>query len=215
MSDSIVKYDLQAESFGIEPNNSFSNGANEVLSMVENIQDDGGGTLYPTNGWFATYRTAWKDQTGYLLRNSGINEFFRISNFYRTEGTMTNQFTSLSKLSDMTGSSKVEGELVNLSNGVFFFNNSGEISAWNDITQTWEVGRSNSTTVSFRNLQDSNVSGFDNRANTLIAASDGDKNAYLSYDYSKNAFIKFNGTDLTFSSIGSRPMENQLKMTVY
>jgi len=215
MSDSIVKYDLQVESFGIEPNNSFSNGANEVLSMVENIQDDGGGTLYPTNGWFATYRTAWKDQTGYLLRNSGINEFFRISNFYRTEGTVTNQFTSLSKLSDMTGSSKVEGELVNLSNGVFFFNNSGEISAWNDITQTWEVGRSNSTTVSFRNLQDSNVSGFDNRANTLIAASDGDKNAYLSYDYSKNAFIKFNGTDLTFSSIGSRPMENQLKMTVY
>ena len=115
----------------------------------------------------------------------------------------------------MTGSSKVEGELVDLSNGVFFFNNSGEISAWNDITQTWEVGRSNSSTITFRSLQDSNVVGFDSRANTLLATSDGDRVAYLSYDYSQKTFIKFNGTDLTFSSVGTRPMENQLKMTVY
>lgn len=215
ISDSILDYNLSLESFSTRSNNSFINGADEILSMNYNIIDDGSGNLYPTNGWFATYRTAWKDQNGYLLRNSGINEFFRISNFYRTEGTSSNNFSGLSKLPDMTGNSKVEGELVNLSNGVFFFNNSGEISAWNDITQTWEVGRSNSSTISFRSLQDSNVTGFENKANTLIAASDGDRVAYLSYDYSQNSFIKFNATDLTFSSIGYRPMENQLKMTIY
>lgn len=216
LSESKIEYDLAAESFNINASiGTFANGANEVLSMNENVVDDGSGNYYPTNGWFATYRTAWKGSSGYLLRNSGINEFFRISNFYKTEGTTSNNFTGLVKLSDMTGSSKVEGELVDLSNGVFFFNNSGEISAWNDITQTWEVGRSNSSTITFRSLQDSNVVGFDSRANTLLATSDGDRVAYLSYDYSQKTFIKFNGTDLTFSSVGTRPMENQLKMTVY
>ena len=82
---------------------------------------------------------------------------------------------------------------------------------------TWEVGRANSSSLSFRSLQDSNESGFDNKSNSLLATSDNDRVAYLSFDYSRNTFIKFNGTDLTFSSasVTMRPQGLQLKLGIY
>jgi hypothetical protein len=115
----------------------------------------------------------------------------------------------------MVGGAKTEGQLVTLSNGVFFFNNSGDISAWNDVTLTWEIGRSSSSTLSFQSLQDRNVANFANESNSLLAASDNDKVAYLSFDYSEKAFIKFNATDLSFSSAGARPYEPQFKLGIY
>jgi len=54
-----------------------------------------------------------------------------------------------------------------------------------------------------------------NKSNTLFAASDKDRIAYLSYDYSEKAFIKFNGTDLTFTSAGVRPSGKQFNMSIY
>jgi len=190
---------------------SFENGSSELLSHPSYFDDDG----LATNGYFATYRTAWKDSTGYIMRNSSVNEFFRISEFYKTKGSVASPFNTITKMPDMVGSVKVEGELVALSNGVFMFNNSGDISAWNDTSLTWEVGRANSSSLSFRSVQDTSKSDFDNRANTLLAASDKDKMAYLSYDYSDKAFIKFNGTDLTFSTTRFRPSGTQFKMSVY
>lgn len=188
----------------------FGNGADELLSHPSSF--DGG---IPTNGYFATYRTAWKDSTGYILRNTAANEFFRLADFYKTEGSLADPFLSLTKLPDIAGTAKLEGQLVPMFNGIFFFNNSGEISAWNDLSMTWEVGRTSSATVSFRSLQDTNVSGFDSKENTLLAVSDSDRTAYLSYDYSPNAFIKFNGTDQTFSSVGVRPSGRQFALGVY
>jgi len=191
----------------------FENGAEELLNHPSYFNDDG----IPTNGYFASYKTAWKDSTGYILRNSSVNEFFRISDFYKTNGNLSTPFNTITRLPDMTGIAKTEGELVSLSSGVFFFNNSGEISAWNDISLTWETGRASSASSSFRSLQDSNESGFEDKSNSLLATSDGDKLAYLSYDYSKNAFIKFNAIDLTFSSAGNkmRPAGSQLKLGIY
>lgn len=191
----------------------FENGADELLNHPSYFNIDG----IPTNGYFATYRTSWKDSTGYILRNSAVNEFFRISDFYKTNGNLSSPYNTLTRLPDMTGVAKTEGELVSLSSGIFFFNNSGEISAWNDVSLTWEIGRANSSSISFRSLQDSSISNFDNKSNTLLAASDGDRLAYLSFDYSNNTFIKFNGTDLTFSlaGSGSRPTGKQLKLGIY
>ncbi len=191
----------------------FENGAEELLNHASYFNTDG----IPTNGYFAVYRTAWKDSTGYILRNSSVNEFFRISDFYKTNGNLSSPFNTITRLPDMSGLAKTEGELVSLSNGIFFFNNSGEISAWNDTSLSWETGRANSSSYSFRSLQDSNQSGFDNKSNSLLAASDGDKLAYLSYDYSTNTFIKFNSIDLTFSSAGNklRPNGYQLKIGIY
>lgn len=189
---------------------SFENGADELLQHPSSFS---GGV--PTNGYFATYRTAWKDQTGYILRNSGVNEFFRLADFYKTQGTLSEPFVTLTKLPDITGQTKLEGQLVPMFNGIFFFNNTGEISAWNELSGTWEVGRTSSATLSFRSLQDTSVSNFDSRNNTLLATSDGDRIAYLSYDYSPNAFIKFNGTDQTFVSAGTRPTGKQFTMGIY
>lgn len=191
---------------------SFENGAEELLSHASQFDPDTG---VPTNGGFATYRSAWKDSSGYILRNSAVNEFFRLSGFYRTNGSMASPFNTLTKLPNMAGSVKVEGGLVSMSNGIFFFNNSGEICAWNDTSLTWEVGRAGSSSLTFRSVQDTNVSSFDDKSNSLLVASDGDRMAYISYDYSDRAFVKFNGIDLTFSTTKYRPAGSQFKMGVY
>lgn len=190
---------------------SFENGADELLGHPSYFEESG----VPTNGRFATYRSAWKDSSGYILRNSAVNEFFRISSFYRTNGSLSSPFNTITRLPDMTGSVKTEGELVSMSNGLFFFGNYGEVSAWNDTTMTWEVGRAGSSTLTFRSVQDTTTSGFDDSSGRLLAASDGAMVAYLSYDYSERAFVKFNGTDQTFSAIRSRPSGSQFKMGVY
>jgi PKD repeat protein len=209
-----LDYDLATQT-ALSPStlqfSSFENGADELLNHPSFFDESG----TATNGNFAVYRTAWKDSSGYIIRNSSVNEFFRLSDFYRTNGSLSSPFGTITKLPSIVGSVKLEGQLVSLSNGVFLFNNTGEICAWNDTSLTWEVGRANSSSVSFRSLQDFSVSGFDDRSNTLLATSDGDMAAYLSYDYSTKAFIKFDGTDLTFSVVRTRPSGTQFKMGVY
>jgi hypothetical protein len=209
-----IDYDLTLE-MASDPvqlgNSNFENGADELLNHPSYFDDDG----LSTNGYFATYRSAWKDSTGYILRNSSVNEFFRLGSFYKTKGSVSNPFITLTKLPDLVGSIKLEGQLVTLYNGVFMFNNSGEICAWNDTSLTWEVGRANSSSLSFRSVQDTNISNFEDKASTLLATSDADRVAYLSYDYSEKAFIKFNATDLTFSTTKFRPSGPQFKMGVY
>jgi hypothetical protein len=190
----------------------FENGAEELLYHASEFDTDTG---IATNGGFATYRTAWKDSSGYILRNSSVNEFFRLSGFYRTNGSLASPFNTLTRLPNLAGSVKVEGQIVGMSNGVFMFNNSGEVCAWNDTSLTWEVGRAGSSSLTFRSVQDTNSSNFDDGANTLLVSSDGDRIAYLSYDYSDRAFVKFNGVDLTFSTTKYRPPGKQFKMGVY
>jgi PKD repeat protein len=189
----------------------FSNGAQELLSNVASYDDDGN-SIY---GNFSVYRTAWKDNTGYITRNSGIGPFFRIKSFYRTEGTVGNPFQTIRKLTDMQGPTKTEGQLTNLSQGVYFFNNSGSISAFSDTSFTWSTGGPGFNSVAYRALQDTGVPGYDNTSNTLLCTSDGDKRAYLSFDYSENVFLKFSETDLTFTALGARPSGEQWIMGVY
>lgn len=188
----------------------YKNGAGELMEHVSTYTAG-----VPDNGYFAVYRTAWKDQTGFIARNDGVGDFFRIKSFYKTEGTLSEPFQNITKITDIAGSAKLEGQLVALSNGIFFFNNSGNISAFNDSTSTWETGGPSANSVSFRSLQDTSVSDFDNPSNTLLATSDGDRTAYLSFDYSNSAFVKFNATDTTFSSLINRPIGEQWIMGVY
>lgn len=182
----------------------YQNGADELITHppTDGFDSDTGDATF---GHFAVYRTTWKNSTGYILRNNNQGDYFRILNFYKTDGTLGEEFMNLTKLADMSGPVKEEGQLVALSDGVFFFNNTGNISAYNDYTNIWETGGAITTSVSFRSLQDTSVSGFDIFTNTLLAVSDNDRNAYLSYDYSQYAFIKFNSLELTFSNIGPRP----------
>jgi PKD repeat protein len=179
----------------------YKNGASELIQHVATY-DGSGDSNY---GYFASYRGAWKDSAGYFLRNDNVGNYFRIRSFYMTEGTIADEITHITKLTDMSGPAKLEGELVALSDGLFFFSNTGNISAYNTSTLVWETGGVSSGSVTFRSLQDSSVEGFDSNSNTLLTTTDGDRTAYLSYDYSPYAFIKFSSLDLTVSNVGPRP----------
>jgi hypothetical protein len=104
---------------------------------------------------------------------------------------------------------------VPLSAGVYFFNNSGAVSAYNPTSGVWGTGGPGVNSTAFRSLQDGTADGFDSIDQTLLAASDNDKVAYLSFDYSSKAFIKFNEIDTTFSSVTSRPSGGQWNMGIF
>jgi PKD repeat protein len=192
-------------------NGNYKNGAGE-LKQNEVTYDGGGVSL---QGNMSVYRSTWKDSEGFFLRNQGVGDFFRIKTFYKTSGNTSDPFIDIRKLQDMAGPVKEEGQLVTLSKGVYFFNNSGSISAYNPTSSVWETGGPGINSAAFRLLQDNTQVGFDNLSQTLLAASDGDKVVYLSFDYSEKSFIKFNETDLTFSSITSRPVGDQWNMTIF
>jgi PKD repeat protein len=183
----------------------FKNGANELLTQVGADQ----GVNY------SVYRSAWNNSNGYIARNDGVNVFFRLKSFYRTEGIISDPLLYVRKLTDIPGSTKLEGKMVSLTQGVYFFNNSGEIAVYSPTSNTWVVGGPGVNSPSFRSLQDSSVAGFDNPANTLLAASDNDRRAYLSYDYSPNVFLRFNEADLTFVSLVARPLGEQFVCGVF
>ena len=186
---------------------------NGALDLAQNpaVYDANGD---PTFGHFSVYRTTWKDQTGYLTRNDGVGPFFRIKSFYRTEGVVGDQFRNIRKLTDIQGPTKIEGDLTTLSNGIYFLNNSGSVSRYSDSSDSWSTGGPGVNSLIYRGLQDTSVTDFDSPSNTLLLASDNDKRAYLSFDYSSNAFIKFNEIDLTFNSLSSRPSGTQWLMGV-
>jgi PKD repeat protein len=202
--------DLSTSSVNILASN-YKNGADELRTNVVTYDDSGD----PLQGHISVYRSTWKDESGYILRNEGVGNFFRIKSFYKTSGTTSSPVTDIKKLADMDGSAKVEGQLVSLSRGVYFFSNSGSFNIYDTVANVWKTGGPGVNSSSFRLLQDSTVQGFDDQDQTLIAVSDGESNAYLSFDYSSNAFIKFNEIDLTFNRVASRPSGEQWLMGIY
>lgn len=191
----------------------FSNYKGNAKELKENaVTYDSEGD--PIQGHFSVYRTAWKGMAGYVLRNKP-GEFINLRSFYKTEGTIGDPFKMFRKLPDMEGMGKSEGQLVPMTRGVFCFDNSGSVSMYNDTTRTWEVTDANLTVTSFRSLQDRKVIGHQKDSNTLLAASDGNDRAYLSFDYSDHAFVKFNEVDLTFHSLGHRPQGEQWQMRIF
>ena len=189
----------------------YLNGADELMQNEVTYNESG----LAEQGNMSIYRGCWFDDAGYFLRNQGTGTFFRIKSFYKTSGNTSEPFLNIRKLPDMAGPSRVEGQLVPLSTGVFFFSNSGSVAAYNPTTGVWSTGGPGVNSPAFRSLQDSSVIGFDNEAQTLLASSDNDKIAYLSFDYSTKAFIKFNENDTTFSNVTIRPTGNQWNMTIF
>lgn len=200
--------DNPASSFS--PSN-YKNGANELTS--NEVQYDMSGASEQGN--MSVYRSCWHNDAGYFLRNQGVGTFFRIKSFYKTSGNTSDPVIDIRKLTDMAGQSRLEGQIVSLSTGVFFFGNSGSVTAYNTTSNVWTTGGPGVNSTAFRSLQDTTVSGFDEATQTLLATSDGDKLAYLSFDYSPNAFIKFNELQTTFSSVTSRPSGSQWNMAIF
>ena len=189
----------------------YDNGAEELVQMPASFGSDG----EPVNGRYAVYRTAWKSDTGYVCRNDNVGAFFRISDFYRTEGSSAFPFQRLRKLQDIQGPAKEDGALGSLDDGVYYFDNSGSVSFFDESARIWRVIGPGVNSSTYRLLQDSAIPGYDSLANTLLLATDSDKRAYLSFDYSSKAFVKFTNVDITFSTLGNRPEGEQWLMTTY
>lgn len=209
-----TKHDLTLSDLSVASttlsNSNYKNGADELKQ--NEVTYSGGET---EQGDMSVYRSCWRADTGFVLRNQGVGSFFRLSSFYRTSGNATESFIDIRKLPNMAGPAKVEGQLVPLSQGVFFFNNSGSVAAYNPTSGVWETGGPGINSAAFRSFQDTSMIGFDDPGNTLLAASDGQHIAYLSYDYSAKAFVKFNSADLTFSKVVARPGGVQWQIQIF
>ena len=210
----LQSFNLLTQSIGttLFNNSNFQGNALELKSNPSSFNPATGANL---TGNFSIYRTSWKNNAGYILRNIISGTQLRIFSLYGTIATIGNAFSALKKLPDIAGPAKFQGELLTMSNGLFFFNNSGSISVYDDTGNVWYTAGTGNNSVSFTSLQDKSVIGFNNENNSLLATSDGDHLAYLSYDYSSKSFIKFNNVDLTFSSLPNRPRLNQWYMGNY
>lgn len=210
-----ISYDLNLGTYksSFLTNQNYKNGADDLKenNNIYNIKHDDSSEGAAS---FSTYRSEWHNDAGYFLKSSGGSNFYRINSFYKTGGTVTETFLDIKKLTDLP-QTKVEGQLVSLENGLYFFNNSGSVSAYGPTTGIWSTGGPGAASLAFRSLQDIAKEGFDDLSNTLLAASDKDKLAFLSYDYSEKSFIKFSETDLTFSSLNFRPQGLQWQMYIF
>lgn len=205
-------YNLSSKTVSVNDFNDHAFQANAIdLKQNESVYDESGKT---TTGNFSLYRSTWKNETGYFLRSSLIGTEILISSLYCTTGSTSNPFIAIKKLQDLPNSTYKEGQLLTMSNGLFFFNNSSNISIYEDSSNTWYVAGNNSS-LSFRNLQDKTTAGFDKESNSLIGTSNYDHFAYLSYDYSQNSMVKFNNLELTFSKLYQRPILKQWFMGIY
>jgi PKD repeat protein len=160
-------------------------------------------------GAYSAYRTAFRGRSGYILKNTTVGNDFMIKSFYATVESTSYLLDSFKKLPDMPGPVKTQGQLVNLTTGLFFFNNSGSVLAFDPSVNIWKTGGPGYNSITFSNLQDKTVPDYDNENNALVATTDFASNAFLSFDYSNNAFIKFNDVDLSFSKLSSRPSGTQ------
>lgn len=211
IKDSITLDDLV---YDVSPpsltNINYKNGADEL--MQNEVSFTAG---LPDQGHMSVYRSCWRNDTGFILRNQGVGDFFRIRSFYKTSGNLSEPFQEIRKLPDLPGAAKVEGQLVPMSQGVYFFSNSGSVAVYSPSSAVWSIGGPGANSASFRLLQDTSIVGFDNPEQTLLCASDSDRLAFLSFDYSSKVFVKFNEADTTFSGVTSRPYKDQWHMAIF
>ncbi len=183
----------------------FVNGADELLTLPDSLP--------------ATYRTdsSLGQLNHFIARNeSGPGPFFRFVSFYRTEGDADDWTAEVRKLLDIPGTTRTELEIATLVGGIYAFNNSGEVARYDPNDNTWTTGGPGIGSAAFRSLQDATVVGCADLDQPFRVASDRDRRAYLSFDYSTSAFVKFNEADLTFSALGARPTANeQFLITIF
>lgn len=154
------------------------------------------------NGHFAAYRTTWKNNTGYIIRNSTLGEHFSFHDFYRTEGTIGSPCQNIVKLLDLPGDNHKDGDLAALNNGVYFFNNSGMTYCFSSSTSTWELVTPHNK-VAIKDMDG------------LMATSDSDSKAYLTLEGINNGFIKFNELDMSYTTLNQKPLDKQWHITLF
>lgn len=174
----------------------FKNGAHDLTTNPGVFN-----SAYQTpHGHYSAYRTAWKDDVGYILRSNDLGEYFSFHNFYKTEGTLGLPFRNIIKLPDMPGDGNKEGALVALNNGVYFFNNHGGAYCFNNIGGTWELVNSHNKVAR-------------SELNSLLAASDSESKAYIGIE--DTSFFKFNEIDMSYVTFYQAPLNKQWLMSIF
>lgn len=210
----LVYADLPSETYTIANTFSSANfiGSSSYLMYNAGDYDTNGDPVY---GNFSAYRTTWRDRSGYILKNYVVGDAFQIKAFFGTEEDGVSLIANFNQLPDLVGPAKTEGILLNLNTSMFFFNNTGSISSFDPLENVWRTGGPGYNSIVFNNLQDTTVQDYDNEANTLVGTTDGASTAYLSFDYSNNAFIKYSDVDLTFTRLNARPTGEQWLFGTY
>jgi PKD repeat protein len=152
------------------------------------------------HGHFASYRATWKNSTGYLLRNSELGESFNLQNFYKTTGTLGMPFQNIMKLPDMPGNGNIDGELVALNSGIYFFSSYGSTYCFNDSSGIWEIVTPHNRVAK-------------NKLDKLLATSDKDTKAYVTID--GGTFFKFNETNMTCNTLIGSPVNKEWLLSIY
>lgn len=176
----------------------YKNGAHDLTKHLDVFDEN----YDVKEGHFAGHRTTWKNHVGYMLRNAQLGHAFSFVNFYKTEGTIGSPLQNIVKLPDLPGDGHKEGELVSLSNGIYFFSTNGSAYCFNDTSNIWEMVTPHNRIS--RNELDS-----------LFAASDNENRAYVSIEGLTNGFFKFNAHDLSYTTLVQKPAGKQWLMSVY
>jgi PKD repeat protein len=174
----------------------YKNGAHD-LTVNNGVFTSSYETLH---GHYSAYRTTWRNNIGYLLKNSSLGEYFAFRNFYKTEGTIGSPFNNIVKLPNMPGDGNKEGSLVGLSNGIYFFNNHGNTYCFNTTSGTWESVNSHNKISR-------------NELNSLLAASDSESTAYVNIE--ETSFFKFNEIDMSYVTFNHGPINKQWLMSIF
>jgi PKD repeat protein len=173
----------------------FKNGAHDLTKNLGVFDSK----FNAVNGHYSAYRTVWKNDVGYILKNSNLGEYFLFKNFYKTEGTLGVPCQNIIKLPDMPGDHNYEGSLVALNKGIYFFNNYGSTYCFNDLTGIWETVNAHNHVAK-------------NELDGLLAASDGESKAYISME--NGAFFKFNEIDMSYITFNHHSPNNHWLMAV-
>lgn len=210
----LLDNNLQDETYTVLKNyatSDFTSGANLLTYNAAEYNALG----QPVYGNFSAYRTCLRGRNAYIIKNNTVGTGFQIKAFFESTENTSYMINSFSRKADIIGPAKKEGILLNLSGGIYFFNNTGSISAYNTGTESWSVGGPGYNSVAFQELQDTSVQDYEDETNTLVGTTDGANTAYLSYDYSAKAFLKFNEVDLSFSLLSPRPSGTQWSIGCY
>lgn len=178
------------------PLSSYANGAHELTQNPVSF-DKTGDPLY---GHYSSYRSTVKNNTAYIARRNRAGVF---QQFYKTMGTMGNPFLQIAKLVDVPTNTFADAALTSLDDGIYLFGNNENYFVYNYVSESWQAGAANPwNSRLFKNLVEE----------SMFAASDGGRQAYLSFD---SAFVKFNQLEASFKVLPVKPSGRQWNMMIY
>ncbi len=211
INQQITYYDINNDSY-VTVTQEFilpSDGNDDVVSLTKSFENAQDFVINPSyyNNKIVNKLIKWKRANyagfGYILRNS---ENDILEDMFKFDPSL-NLFTSINSNIPF---SKTELGFEGLSDGIYVVSNKGDIYKYTTSTNTWTTttaGAVQEYSSIFRqgggeSVNDNAISVSGSESRTINSSN---TNLYFSYDYSLDAFGKFNSTNLTYSRLGERP----------